>query len=310
MQRVSAMRRMPRSADPASPFAAAAPLSARPLPGRGIPLQQAVPPPTAPGAAPAGAPQPTQPALPPPPPPATPASYTPQGYPLSGAPAPGAYAPQATSTPPAAPAQYLPATSPEQYARPGEAPGTPAPRDARRRRRVSPGWIAFGVVAVVLVGAVTAVAWNLLSAPVQRLESDSPATAQPLETPSDAASEDAAAPVLDAFASPTGNISCEITQDAATCSIAQLNQQPAPVDTCDGTVGYRVTIDAAGKVTIPCVPAGRQPQPASADLRTLDYGQSVTRGQFTCTSEQSGMQCRDDTTGMGFSLARAGIGTY
>lgn len=43
-------------------------------------------------------------------------------------------------------------------------------------------------------------------------------------------------------------------------------------------------------------------------LDELAYGESVTEGDFTCTSEQDGMYCRHDPSGNGFSLARAGIG--
>src|SRR5690606_12017354 len=78
------------------------------------------------------------------------------------------------------------------------------------------------------------------------------------------------------------NITCEVTDVSATCVIAQLGTQPAPVDGCDGTVGYKVVLGADGSVEQPCVPAAEQPQPAPGDTAILDYGTSKTVGPFTC----------------------------
>ncbi|MGO3485365.1 MAG: hypothetical protein ACTINV_14870 [Cellulosimicrobium funkei] len=111
------------------------------------------------------------------------------------------------------------------------------------------------------------------------------------------------------FASESRNITCEVTDVSATCVIAQLGTQPAPVDGCDGTVGYKVVLDADGSVDQPCVPAAEQPQPAPGDTAILDYGTSKTVGPFTCDSAETGMTCRDDATGKGFTIARAGIRT-
>ena len=143
------------------------------------------------------------------------------------------------------------------------------------------------------------------------------------------------------FASESRNITCEVTDVSATCVIAQLGTQPAPVDGCDGTVGYlslrlvcrcrryrgwccrwapgRVSVGGAGGAPLalaadgsgdqPCVPAAEQPQPAPGDTAILDYGTSKTVGPFTCDSAETGMTCRDDATGKGFTIARAGIRT-
>ncbi len=80
---------------------------------------------------------------------------------------------------------------------------------------------------------------------------------------------------------------------------------------CEGTTGYVVRVQAAdGKVSLPCVAAQDQPQPAPENLDRLAYGESITRGQFTCTSEKTGMQCKDDESGRGFTVAKAGVGTF
>jgi hypothetical protein len=217
-----------------------------------------------------------------------PAAYSPAGY------TPGGFAPGGAAPSQAAPAQAA-------YAAP------PAPA----RRRLSPGWVAFIALDVVLVLALAVFAWKVLSGPGTAEEADgSPTVAStPDATPSDEAT--AAPEVLAQFASPSGNIVCAITSADVSCSIAVLNQQPAPFEGCEGTVGYRVTISAdTGKVSLPCVPADAQPQPADAGMPKLEYTQSVTKGQFTCTSADTGMSCKDDETGKGFSIAKAGIGTF
>jgi hypothetical protein len=118
------------------------------------------------------------------------------------------------------------------------------------------------------------------------------------------------AEVLAEFASPSRNITCQITSAGASCGIAQLNQQPAPVEGCDGTTGYVVALDAEGQVSLPCVPASEQPKKAAKRMAVLEYGDSITEGDFTCSSADTGMSCTYDPSGRGFSLARAGIGQF
>jgi hypothetical protein len=221
------------------------------------------------------------------------------------APAPGyGYAPQQHA--------YAASPAPAPQA-PRAAPGpatTQNPAVGRSsRRRLSPGWIAFIAVDVVL--AVVALVFV-----VQALGgSDVPTVSTPSDTPAavqqdDAAAEEEAAGGFGAqvaeLRSPSRNISCQIFEAGVSCGIAELNQRPAPVEGCDGSSGYVVALDAAGDVALPCV--AEKPKKAPKKLDELAYGESVTEGDFTCTSEQDGMYCRHDPTGNGFSLARAGIG--
>ncbi|WP_454044302.1 hypothetical protein [Cellulosimicrobium sp. Marseille-Q8652] len=133
-----------------------------------------------------------------------------------------------------------------------------------------------------------------------------PGAAPSAGTTQDAEPTTQAPTVTETFASETRNIACEMTDVGVTCSIAELATQPAPVAGCDGSVGYRVVLDDAG-VNQPCVPAAEQPQPAAADVEVLPYGESKTVGGFTCDSENTGVTCRDDATGKGFTVAKAGI---
>ncbi|PZR55194.1 hypothetical protein DNL40_02145 [Xylanimonas oleitrophica] len=342
VQRVSAARRMPRPVSPpSSPYGGPAPRPAPPaarptLPPAGLPVQQVAAPgasaepwaaPGAPTVRHAPVPQPAAPTVQQPPvtttaqqpavaPYAQPAPYAPQqpGHAPGYAPQPG-YPPQhhAAQQPPAY--AHQPAAPAPQYAAPHAAPhpayaGPGQPAQQARRRRLSPGWIAFIVFDVALVAVLGVVVWNLFGG--SPATEDGPGAGTASVAPSDEPTEEAPpAQTLASFAAPSGNITCEITTAAVTCSIAELNQQPAPVEGCDGTTGYRVTIEAAtGEVDLPCVPPDEQPTPAPQDVRRLEYGQSVTEGQFTCNSEQSGMQCRDDRSGRGFTVARAGIGSF
>ncbi|MFD6177845.1 MULTISPECIES: hypothetical protein [unclassified Isoptericola] len=247
-----------------------------------------------------------------------PASY---GQQPAYAPAPAAAGAGYESAYQATPASVA-ATQVQQpvYAQPAPAPpapgGTypaggavPPPPQPPRRRRLSAGWIAFIVVDVVLIALAAVFA-------VQILTSSSPnppeAGADPITTPTPSVSASEDTPMQGAavaqLASPSKNITCTIYADGVSCGIAQLNQQPAPVDGCDGTVGYVATVDSDGQVELPCVPASQQPKTAGGDADVLDYGESRTEGDFTCTSEKTGMSCIHDPTGKGFSLARAGIG--
>lgn len=308
------------------------------MPPVGLPWSEtsarAVPPPPAPPSEPApyaGQPQPAYPATHGYP---TQAGYGAQpGYgqqPGYGHQPHAAYAPQPAGgygqqpgygqPPQAAYGQQPPAGYAQQQAayaqQPGHAPAgatavgvASGPGEQPRRRGLSAGWIAFIALDVVLIVAAVVFAVNLFSGTAPRTAADE-AGAAPSAGASAGASA-APAAVLAEFAAPSGNISCTIAEDAVTCGIATLNQQPAPVEGCEGTTGYVVRVQAAdGKVSLPCVAAQDQPQPAPGGLERLGYGESITRGQFTCTSEKTGMQCKDDESGRGFTVAKAGIGTF
>jgi hypothetical protein len=112
------------------------------------------------------------------------------------------------------------------------------------------------------------------------------------------------------FTLPSRNITCEVSAGEARCGIATLAKKPAPVEGCAGTVGYVVVVDADGKVTAPCVPSNQQPYAAGGGVKVLDYGKKVTVGDLTCASSKEGVRCTDKGSGKGFTLARAGAGTF
>lgn len=203
-------------------------------------------------------------------------------------------------------------------------PGPPGPGGASTRRRLSPGLLAFLIVDVVLVIAVVIAAIVILG------DGDSEPTASPTTTSSAPVSPDATTsapepseptttepgtettspdegptdePTL--FASPSGNITCAISAEGARCGIAQLASKPASIDTCDGSVGYVYIVTEAG-VEVPCVAKGDRPKTAEGGTSVLDYGKEATGFGFTCESAEDGVTCRNDASGRGFQLARAG----
>ncbi|GAA1624368.1 variant leucine-rich repeat-containing protein [Georgenia ruanii] len=102
------------------------------------------------------------------------------------------------------------------------------------------------------------------------------------------------------FSSPTGNISCAIGDDAATCTIGEHR-----FATPEGCSAERVTatVGRGGAARPDCSVS----PPGNAGA--LAYGQSAAAGHFACTSRQDGMECWSTLTGHGFTIARRGLHT-
>ena len=185
---------------------------------------------------------------------------------------------------------------------------SPAPAQGRRfLGSLSPRMVAFVVADVLLLLVFLVVLTLFLSgdlggSPTAGATSPSSATGPASASPS----ASAGAPGAEAatFALPSGNIACEMSTDAATCTIANSSATPPKDDTCAGVVGLKLTVTADGAST-PCV-EGAAPGAAAAGTPVLDYGQSKTVGDFTCTSSSTGVTCKHVPTGKGFQLAKAG----
>jgi hypothetical protein len=182
------------------------------------------------------------------------------------------------------------------------------PRPGAGRRGLGPGMTVFLVVDVLLVLAVA------VALAVYFSGGDTPGTAAG-PTPSAGASATPGSspratpgstdsPGPGTFALPSGNIACEITDTAATCTIADSAAEPTTEEGCAGVVGPIVRVTADGATT-PCV-QGALPGAAAPGTPVLEYGESTTVGDFTCTSSTSGVTCRHDPSEKGFTLARAG----
>jgi hypothetical protein len=176
------------------------------------------------------------------------------------------------------------------------------PRPARRRG-LGPALTTFLVVDVLLVLALLVALAAFLSGGRDPEGTDRGASSAPTQS-GGTASPGSDAAISGAFALPSGNIACEITGDAATCTVADSTAEPVPLEDCAGTAGQVLTVTADGAST-PCV-QGALPGPAAPGTPVLEYGESTTSGDFTCDSATSGVTCRYDPTGAGFTLARAG----
>jgi hypothetical protein len=107
------------------------------------------------------------------------------------------------------------------------------------------------------------------------------------------------------FRAPSGNIHCIIATGSyaeARCDLIEgtLSFPDIPAD-CDLDWGRAFSVGEDG----PGTPACAGDTTAVSDSRVLDYGDSITRGPFTCASATSGMTCTNGQ-GHGFTVARAG----
>lgn len=109
------------------------------------------------------------------------------------------------------------------------------------------------------------------------------------------------------FLAPSQNIGCYMFADGGNsvqCTISHYEfDQPGP-DCPNGAV---VQIDEAGTPSfVSCAEAPL----SSAGSLILPYGNSLTNGQFSCASAQTGVSCMDRYTGSGFTLTRQAFARY
>jgi hypothetical protein len=96
-----------------------------------------------------------------------------------------------------------------------------------------------------------------------------------------------------AFESPTGNITCSLSSESATCEILRKTFTPSvpkPSD-CMLDYGHRLSVDAGGIVTFDCYGDSM----SGIAERVLAYGDFLRRGRMTCHSEPSGITCGTET---------------
>lgn len=132
------------------------------------------------------------------------------------------------------------------------------------------------------------------------------------------------------FVMPSGNIQCVLRVGSAVCQIANKTFEPAAKDMSDQVLGD-CTADNADAITAlegqaaawTCTSETIRGQAAiglggwwaadgvgttenveGTDLAVLNYGQKMQLGAILCSSESTGISCRDTTGTAGFSLAR------
>jgi hypothetical protein len=102
------------------------------------------------------------------------------------------------------------------------------------------------------------------------------------------------------FTTPSKNIGCFVGADAARCDIVRKSWKPPPKPAgCDLDYGNGLTVEAGEKATVVC--AGDTVLGAK---EILPYGEAVKVGSFVCESQNSGVRCRNDDSGHGFTIAR------
>ncbi len=102
------------------------------------------------------------------------------------------------------------------------------------------------------------------------------------------------------FSSPSGNIGCYVAEDHVRCDIAERDwpTPPRPAD-CEFDYGQGIAFGDGDPPGFVC--AGDTALHAGAPLA---FGQSVTAGPMQCISLESGVTCRDNRTGGGFTISR------
>ena len=182
-------------------------------------------------------------------------------------------------------------------------------------------WIACGgclVLALVLLAVIGLGARALLSPPDEeqytRDSSTTSAESAPQETTEEpteeeTTEEDPVSPApdgaleMDELRSPTGNISCRLEEDSASCSVEDRDFSDAGLEDCeDGPFSLTVADEDAGRA------CGESFLSDSAD--TLEYDSSAVRGDMACTSRFDGMTCWNTMTGHGFTVNRVSYDTF
>jgi hypothetical protein len=103
------------------------------------------------------------------------------------------------------------------------------------------------------------------------------------------------------FQSPSGNISCVLSASYARCDVDEYSYTPPPRPaSCDFDWGQ--TLELKRRARFGCVS-----DTVAISDRVLHYGDSLSRGDKTCTSRRSGMVCRNLDTGHGFRMSRYGM---
>ncbi len=101
------------------------------------------------------------------------------------------------------------------------------------------------------------------------------------------------------FASPSGNIVCALTVDSTDCVISSFDYAAEDAASCDDdAAGGHLRVEPAG-ASMPC-----EPLVVAGGVPTLDYGETTSAHGYTCESAESGVTCRHDESGYGFTVAR------
>jgi len=205
---------------------------------------------------------------------------------------------------------------PDDRPQEGWLPATLVPAAGRPVQR-SPRWkvpVAIGAVVAVLalagiVGALTLGGGGGADPMAPTSTPPVPATTVPTTSAATATTAGPAAQDVQVsaepvgFASPSGNIACYLQPQSVRCDIAESAWDPTTIPDrpagCEGVWGDAITISGTERADFVChgdTVFGTGP--------ILDYGRSLRVGDVTCTSRQTGVECRMGSSGHGFALSR------
>lgn len=199
------------------------------------------------------------------------------------------------------------------YGGPGVAQGaygSEAPGNGGKKSGIPPLAIAMFVIAFVAVLCVVGyiVVDQVNSARTSTPAAPPPAAAQSQESSEQPSAEEKSSSAQDVtmgtdpavFYTPSGNISCRIDSQRAYCVIKQYDYSApqAPSDCAAQDFGGLLVVDkeTAG------FSCENLPDPTGG--QKLDYGKSLSRHGYECTSTESGVTCTNRSTNKGFSVAR------
>jgi hypothetical protein len=101
------------------------------------------------------------------------------------------------------------------------------------------------------------------------------------------------------FQTPSKNIFCDLSASAARCDILHKSwTPPAKPPSCELDWGNGMYLQA-GQAGFTCTGDTL----IGSATQTLAYGHADRSGSVRCTSESTGLTCRDEKTGRGFTLA-------
>ena len=121
---------------------------------------------------------------------------------------------------------------------------------------------------------------------------DTPAAATPTVTDVTGADETI-------FRTPSKNIVCALNRSAVRCDIAQNKWKlPAKPADCEFDWGNGIYLQA-GTATFTCASDSL----LGAPTQTLEYGHALRSGDVVCSSEKTGLTCKNDKTGRGFTMS-------
>jgi hypothetical protein len=104
------------------------------------------------------------------------------------------------------------------------------------------------------------------------------------------------------FQTPSGNITCWVADNVASCDITSHTYASPPGDCALAqNFAWRNFMLRPGKS--PELRCSRQYDYSPSPM-TLDYGQTFSVGVMTCDSETSGVTCTDNSTGHFFRVSR------